>query len=160
MSGIRFSFCQWHDAAVIATRSRPDRGLCQRAIRFCVTGEGGATPAGRPAPQGAGSRSREFEGVAPPSPVTLSSTPHAANSAASPTTIGRRKVIVLQGLCGGTSGALLRLDGRTTGPAEGPPTGPADLQAAGPISTPPPAIRIGYRSTAIPTRPIPQWAPA
>src|SRR5450432_2209928 len=98
MSGMRFSFCQWHDTAVIATRSRTDRGLCQRAIQFCVTGEGGATPAGRPAPQGAGSRLREFEGVAPPSPVTLSLTPNAAKTAASPSLTARRKVIVCQGL--------------------------------------------------------------
>src|ERR1700682_457126 len=141
MSGIGSPFCQRHGTVVITTGPRKDRGPCRRAIRFFVTGEGGATPAGRPAPQGAGARPPGFGGVAPPSPVTRLLTPDAAKRAASPSTSARHKVIVSQGLCGGASGALLLSDPRTSGPAVGPAVGPPAFAAAGPINTPPATIR-------------------
>lgn len=84
-----------------------------------MTDEGGATPAGRPAPRGAGARRRESEGVAPPSPVTPLLTPDAAKSAASPSTSPRRNVIASQGLCGGASSALFFCETRKWGQQRG-----------------------------------------
>lgn len=46
-------------------RRRDELGPCRRAIPCFEPGEGGATPVGRPAPRGAGSRPRVIEGVVP-----------------------------------------------------------------------------------------------
>src|ERR1700675_3038881 len=105
MSGIGSPFRQRHGTVVIATGPRKDRGPCRRAIQFFVTGEGGAPPAGRPAPRGAGSRPRDFEGVAPPSPLTRPLTRDAAKGAVSPSATPPHNDLVHQGLCGRASGA-------------------------------------------------------
>ena len=122
-----------------AARHRRERDAITRGSRPCgragcsiTMDEGGATPAGRPAPQGAGSRLREIRGVAPPSPATPLLTPDAANSAASPSSSPRHKVMINQGLDCVSSTRSLSSSGPAKGPAEGPTGGPPDLQPVGP----------------------------
>ena len=140
--------------AVVTNREAPPCAE-SRDRRSVVTGEGGATPAGRPAPRGAGSRPREFEGVAPPSPVTLALDPERAANAPprrrvtprSATKSSFSKDFAVAPARRASFGHDSRpTDGAGSGADKGASSAPS---AAGPISTPPAAIRTGCTSTAI-----------
>src|SRR5712691_3666917 len=86
---------------------------------FLGYGRGGSDPAGPPAPRGAGSRPREIEGVAPPSPATPPLTPAGAHLRHAIEHLGLLQRHDFQELAGGAFGAFLASEARTMGASRG-----------------------------------------